>query len=118
MDQSFVDKMRETLTTQKEQIIKSLADQHSEYKKIVENGEHGDEIDIASDVNDGALLELLGAQDSVRLTQINNALDRIRQGKYGICLKCKKEIPTDRLEAIPYAFLCIDCKRADEKRNR
>ncbi|MCR4822493.1 MAG: TraR/DksA family transcriptional regulator [Treponema sp.] len=118
MEQAFIDKMQEALTAQKEQILKSLADQHSEYKKIVESGEPGDEVDIASDVIDGALLESLGAQDANRLTMINNALERIKQGKYGICLKCHKEIPRERLEAIPYAFMCIACKSEDERRNR
>ena len=118
MEQAFIDKMQEALLAQKEQILKSLADQHSEYKKIVEGGEPGDEVDIASDVIDGQLLESLGREDSNRLTMINNALDRIKQGKYGVCLKCHKEIPQERLEAIPYAFMCIACKSEDERRNR
>ncbi|WP_294429240.1 TraR/DksA family transcriptional regulator [uncultured Treponema sp.] len=118
MEQAFIEKMQVALTEQKEQILKSLADKHSEYKKMVESGEPGDEVDIASDVIDGALLESLGAQDANRLTMINNALDRIQQGKYGICLKCHKEIPVERLEAIPYAFMCITCQSENERRNR
>ena len=118
MEQAFIDKMQAALLEQKEQNLKSLADKHSEYKKMVESGEPGDEVDIASDVIDGALLESLGAQDSNRLTMINNALDRIKQGKYGICLKCHKEIPVERLEAIPYAFMCISCQSENERRNR
>ena len=118
MEQAFIDEMQAELIGQKEKILKSLADHHSEYKKIVESGEPGDEVDIASDVIDGALLESLGAQDANRLTMINNALERIKQGKYGICLKCHKEIPVERLKAIPYAFMCIACKSADERRNR
>lgn len=118
MEQSFLDKMEQELLKQKSEIIKSLSDQNDDYKKIVESGEPGDEVDIASDVIDGKLLETLGAQDSNRLTMINNALDRIKQGKYGICLKCHKEIPLERLEALPYAFLCIGCKSEDERRNR
>jgi RNA polymerase-binding transcription factor DksA len=43
---------------------------------------------------------------------------RIEQGKYGLCLKCGKRIPQERLEAIPYAFLCINCKSDDERKNR
>ena len=117
MEQSFIDKMQATLLAQKEQILKSLADKHSEYKKMVESGEPGDEVDIASDVIDGALLESLGAQDANRLTMINNALDRIQQGKYGVCLKCHKEIPLERLEAIPHAFMCVSCQAENERRN-
>lgn len=118
MEQAFVEKMRNQLEAQKEQILKSLADKHSEYKKMVESGEPGDEVDIASDAIDGALLESLGAQDANRLTMINNALERIKQGKYGECLRCHKEIPQERLEAIPYAFMCVSCQSENERRNR
>lgn len=118
MEQAFVENMQKTLLAQKEQIIKSLADKHSEYKKMVESGEPGDEVDIASDAIDGALLESLAAQDANRLTMINNALDRIQQGKYGVCVRCHKEIPVERLEAIPYAFMCVSCQSENERRNR
>ena len=119
MEQKFIDKMKAQLEQQKQTILESLAAQNDDYKKIVEGGETtGDVIDVASDVIDGKLLESLGSQDANRLQQINNALDRIKQGKYGKCLKCGKDIPRERLEALPYAFMCVDCKTTDERRNR
>lgn len=118
MDQKFIKKMQEKLLAEKEVIELALADQNAEFKKIVAGGEKGDEADIASDVVDGALLQSRGKQDANRLQMINNALDRIKQGKYGICLICKKEIPKERLELIPYAFMCLDCKSRDERRKR
>ncbi len=118
MDQAFVEKMKQTLIAQKEVILESLAAKNEEFKKIVEGIEPGDEVDIASDAIDGKLLESLGVQDSNRLKMIDNALDRIKQGKYGYCLVCKKEIPQARLEAIPYAFMCVNCKAQDERKNR
>ena len=111
-------KMKEKLIEQKNTILGSLAAQNEDYKKIVEGGESGDEVDVASDVVDGRLLESLGAQDSNRLQMINNALDRIKQGTYGRCLVCKEEIPEERLEAIPYAFMCINCQSRNERQNR
>ncbi len=118
MDKTFIEKMKEKLIEQKNTILGSLAAQNEDYKKIVEGGESGDEIDVASDVVDGRLLESLGAQDSNRLQMINNALDRIKQGSYGRCLICKEDIPKERLEAIPYAFLCVDCQTKNERQNR
>ena len=118
MEQAFIDEMQGVLLEQKNQILKALEAQHSEYKQIMENGAPGDEADIASDAIDGALLESFSNQDANRLEKINNALERIKQGKYGICLKCKQEIPENRLKAIPYAFLCIKCQTENEKRNR
>ena len=118
MEKAFVEKMKENLIEQKNTILGSLAAQNEDYKKIVEGGESGDEVDVASDVVDGRLLESLGAQDSNRLQMINNALDRIKQGTYGRCLVCKEEIPEERLEAIPYAFMCINCQSRNERQNR
>lgn len=43
-----------------------------------------------------------------RLFRINEALDRINNGKYGVCAKCQKEIEERRLEAFPSARHCID----------
>lgn len=118
MENAFIEKMKESLEEQKGTILSALAAQNEDYKKIVESGESGDEIDVASDVVDGRLLESLGAQDANRLQMINNALDRIKQGTYGKCLMCKQEIPEERLEAIPYAFLCIGCQSNAERQNR
>lgn len=48
------------------------------------------------------------------LTQIDDALRRIDAGTYGVCERCGERIDLDRLEALPYARLCMDCKRRDE----
>lgn len=118
MDQAFIDKMKKELTEEKEKILKSLADQNSDYKKLMENAEPGDEIDVASDVIDGRMLETLGVQAKNKLTSINNALKRIEEGTYGKCLRCHKEIPQERLETLPEAVLCIKCKAEQERANR
>lgn len=49
------------------------------------------------------------------LAEIDAALQRIEDGTYGICTNCGKEIPLARLEAYPWASLCIDCKRERER---
>lgn len=45
-----------------------------------------------------------------RLEDVQGALVRIEKGTYGKCQSCGKEIPPERLEAIPAAKLCIACK--------
>jgi RNA polymerase-binding transcription factor len=45
---------------------------------------------------------------------IEAALQRIDDGTYGTCTNCGREIPPERLEASPWASLCIDCKRKAE----
>jgi len=49
------------------------------------------------------------------LDAINEALQRIEAGTFGQCGRCGKPIAEERLEAIPYANRCIDCKRLEER---
>jgi RNA polymerase-binding transcription factor len=46
---------------------------------------------------------------------IDAALARIDAGTYGICVNCGSQIAPERLEAMPWATLCIDCKRKEER---
>lgn len=52
------------------------------------------------------------------LYEIDQALLRIKDGKYGDCSRCGKEIERDRLEAMPHARLCIKCRQEEEKETR
>jgi RNA polymerase-binding protein DksA len=56
----------------------------------------------------------LGENSEQVLSEIDAALKRIEEGTYGTCLNCGREIPRERLEAQPWASLCIDCKRKAE----
>ena len=49
------------------------------------------------------------------LSAIDEALARMDEGTYGICQRCGRPIGEERLEAIPWATLCIDDKREDER---
>lgn len=44
-----------------------------------------------------------------RLIKLENALKRIESGTYGLCIRCGKEIPPGRLEAVPEALVCVSC---------
>ena len=50
------------------------------------------------------------------LAEIDAALKRIDAGTYGTCTNCGEPIAEERLEARPWATLCIDCKRKEERR--
>ena len=56
----------------------------------------------------------LGDNAEQVLSEIDGALQRIEVGTYGTCSNCGDEIPRARLEANPWASLCIDCKRKTE----
>lgn len=50
------------------------------------------------------------SRDHKYLKHLNEALERIEKGTYGICTACGKEIPYNRLEAVPITRHCIPCK--------
>jgi DnaK suppressor protein len=57
----------------------------------------------------------LGENSEQVLAEINTALQRIDEGTYGTCAVCGKEIAPERLEAYPWASLCIDDARKAER---
>jgi RNA polymerase-binding protein DksA len=118
MKKEFLEKIKNSLTALKQEIISNLIASSEDFKEIVEGMDPKDIADTASDDIDRKMIEALGSQELKRLKLIDSALTRIEQGKYGICIKCGKQIPQNRLEAIPYALMCIDCKTAEERRNR
>ncbi len=50
-----------------------------------------------------------------RLEAISRAFERIEQGNYGLCVSCSAPITAERLVALPWTSLCIDCKRREER---
>jgi len=58
---------------------------------------------------------LIGAASGAVLEDIDDALRKLDRGKYGSCERCGKAIPSDRLEAVPYARDCVTCQAEVEK---
>jgi RNA polymerase-binding protein DksA len=114
----FTEQMEQSLLGLKAEIIDNIIAGNKDFKEIVEGMDPKDLADIASDDIDRKMIEVIGAQELKQLKLIESALTRISQGKYGYCIKCEKRIPPDRLEALPYALMCIDCKSEEERRNR
>ena len=78
----------------------------------------GDSVDAALDCEQEELESQLVTVESRELAAIDAALERIREGRYGVCDGCDKPIPTVRLQALPYATLCIGCQREQERLGR
>jgi len=117
-ERDFVARMEKALVELKREIVQNLVVSNEDFKEIVEAMDPKDLADIASDDIDRKMIEAIGSQELKRLRMIDSALTRIQQGKYGLCIKCNKKIPHPRLEAIPYALMCIECKTVEERRNR
>ena len=74
--------------------------------------------DVATDMYDREFTLGLAANDRELLYQVNEALGRIEEGNYGLCVACKKPIPATRLKAIPHAQTCLKCQELRESKKR
>jgi DnaK suppressor protein len=77
--------------------------------KEIEAEHMADISDDAARSYDRKLQGDLEEQEWNKLKQVEAALEKIAQGKYGTCEQCEKEIPEARLEIMPYAEFCIQC---------
>lgn len=75
-----------------------------------------DMADAASNTYTADILMSISDNDLTSLKDIDNALDRIAKGTYGICEECEEKISEKRLEAKPVARYCINCKRQMEEK--
>ncbi|RLA18685.1 MAG: TraR/DksA family transcriptional regulator [Gammaproteobacteria bacterium] len=68
-----------------------------------------DSSERAVEMENEPVLTELRREASEELLQIEQALERLRKGEYGVCVTCGNEINHDRLNAVPYAVECINC---------
>ncbi|MCL2557462.1 MAG: TraR/DksA family transcriptional regulator [Treponema sp.] len=111
-----MDETERSLLAQKAEIVANLIAGNNDFKEVIEGMDSKDLADAASDDIDRRMIEAIGAQELKRLKLIDSALARIKQGKYGLCAKCGVRIPQERMEAIPYALMCVGCKSQEERR--
>ena len=118
MEKEFYQEMKQSLHGHRAEIIKTFVANHESFQQIIESVDPKDFGDIASEDTDRKMLESMNEKDAKRMQLIESALARLEQGKYGKCIKCTKKIPEDRLRAIPYALMCIDCQSETERKKR
>ena len=116
------DRFREALLEERRRVEAAIQNLHDENPgSLAEDA--GEETaydnhlaDTATETYDRELDYTLEENSEHVLADIHAALKRIEEGTYGICTNCGKPIAVERLEALPWATLCIDCKRDGERR--
>jgi DnaK suppressor protein len=106
--------LRQVLIKRRDALRKALAGDLSLLKELREQSS-GDVVDAALDSAQDEISSQLAEVESRELAHIENALERMREGQYGMCEVCNSTIPLARLQALPYATLCIQCQREAEK---
>jgi DnaK suppressor protein len=107
-------KMRQVLVMRRDALRKALAGDLSMLKQLRAQAA-GDVVDFALDSAQDEINSQLAEVESRELASIENALERMRTGEYGLCEACGTKIPLARLSALPYATLCIECQREAER---
>jgi DnaK suppressor protein len=112
VEDEVVERMRRALTDQRAQLRREIAEQGAD--------PDGDEVSFVDDAgfsdrshSTQERSRLIAVVDALRsnLTEVDRAIRRIEAGTFGICERCGRPIDPARLEARPWAPLCIDCKQ-------
>ncbi len=113
MDQQTVDRLRERLETERGEVRRQLDDLGA--RRDAEGIEDPELDEGFADAGQAAAerANLLTLVSSLRdtLHDVEQALERMEAGTYGICERCGQPIADERLEALPAARLCMTCKR-------
>jgi DnaK suppressor protein len=113
MDQQTVDRLRERLESERGEIRRQLDDLGA--RRDAEGIENPDLNEGFADAGQAAAerASLLTLVRSLRdtLRDVEHALGRMDAGTYGTCDNCGQPIAEERLDALPAARLCLDCKR-------
>jgi DnaK suppressor protein len=105
--------LRSILIKRRDALRKALAGDLSSLSELREQAS-GDVIDAALDSAQDEINSQLAEVESRELANIDHALEKMRAGAYGLCEECDKRIPMARLNALPYATMCIECQRSAE----
>ena len=108
---------------EEDEVRNRLVAKQTELKQRIAGTEATERREVAEGDNDNAQLwqvsdirDDLDSQAAQELRQVDDALARLDAGEYGTCAECEEPIGEARLQALPYATLCIQCAEEVEQR--
>jgi DnaK suppressor protein len=110
----FLAHMREQLLETKNKLLSEI-DSESRAEREGNKDEGMDTYDLASEERDREINFILSDRERTKLKQIDDALERLDDGSYGVCESCGLEIAEERLSAMPFTRLCRDCQQDQER---
>jgi DnaK suppressor protein len=115
-----LDTARERLLAERTRVLDEVQTLHEDLSHSLEDAtdEDGNDShlgDSATETLDREIEQSLEENAEHLLASIDAALKRVEDGTYGICERCGRPIGDERLEALPYATKCIECKRLEER---
>ena len=115
-EERFLAHQRNALEGERTTYLEQAQSLRAEAESLVQEMEPGD-IQFDDESGEGGTITVdrerdlaLSAQAMAAVEEIDHALAKMANGTYGLCENCGRLIPKQRLEALPFARLCIDCK--------
>src|SRR5438105_4345554 len=114
MRKPFLKAAREKLLEMRRQVLREIG-------KDLREGREGskeegmDTYDLASEERDREISFILTDREREKVQAIQEALERVDAGTYGMCESCESEITVGRLNALPFTRLCVNCQAEAEK---
>ena len=114
MDKKKTEIYRKRLLAKQEELMHQVSKSDQDGREADEEGTQ----DVADKAANAYTKEFLFHQsdDNRRILQlVKEALERLKNGSYGLCASCQEEVQGRRLEAVPWARHCIECQEKDEQ---
>lgn len=114
IDPQEIERLKEILLKKRDEIIGDVEQIRASSQEVGQDGIQ-DMADEASNIYTKEILMSLNENQRKVLREVDEALDRIEEGTYGICDSCEKPIGLKRLQIKPFAKYCVQCQDLIEK---
>lgn len=111
MSKLNLEEIRDNLITERESISRKLSNKNLS----IDDSEMPDPVDLAVNNYSKNVMLSVSENESRQLTLVNDALVRIEDDEYGLCVNCEEDINPKRLNAVPWAKYCLSCQELEEK---
>lgn len=114
MRKAFLKSAKASLLEMRKQVLAGI-ESDVKFTREGSKDEGMDAYDLASEERDRDISLILSDRDRQKLHAIDDALERIQGGSYGLCEVCELDIAEERLKALPFTRLCISCQSEQER---
>ena len=113
------------LLAERQKILKEMGHLENTVLKVNQRDSAGDlsgysfhMADVGTDAMEREKAFMFASNEGALLKEIDEALRKVYGGEFGVCENCGRPIARARLEAMPYARLCLSCKELEERTGR
>lgn len=110
--------IKEMLMKMREDLVREIARRSRASSEQAAQPDIGDILDSVSEERTRELDMILTDREKKKLLQIDEALDRMEEGTYGLCEECDTKIPKARLKVMPFAKYCVECQEKMEREEK